>query len=248
MRGGRTGSRGVQTPHVQHRHHRLRPRPGRLKREALRPCLKPDPLFSKWMLAIRPRTLPAALAPVAVGAAVAQTEAAFRLLPDSGGAGGGPPAAGGRQPGQRLLRFQERGGHGRTPRPHPGDPVRPDRPGRRAGRHGGHPGGRRPARVLPGRPGRLARRADRGRLGGRGPGIQRRPLSPGLARAGGPVRLHLLRPRGRDRHPLCAGPGLFLAGPGHVPAARLTDHGHPGGQQPARHRHRRAPPASAPWP
>jgi 1,4-dihydroxy-2-naphthoate octaprenyltransferase len=33
------------------------------------------------MLAIRPRTLPAALAPVAVGAAVAQSEAAFRMLP-----------------------------------------------------------------------------------------------------------------------------------------------------------------------
>jgi 1,4-dihydroxy-2-naphthoate octaprenyltransferase len=43
------------------------------------PELKSD--FNTWMLAIRPRTLPAALAPVAVGSAVAQAEGAFHLLP-----------------------------------------------------------------------------------------------------------------------------------------------------------------------
>jgi 1,4-dihydroxy-2-naphthoate octaprenyltransferase len=40
------------------------------------------------MLAIRPRTLPAALAPVAVGSAVAQAEHAFRLLPALAAFGG----------------------------------------------------------------------------------------------------------------------------------------------------------------
>ncbi|GAP15576.1 1,4-dihydroxy-2-naphthoate prenyltransferase [Longilinea arvoryzae] len=49
---------------------------------------KPIPKFKVWLLAARPRTLPAAAAPVIIGAAIAFQESTFRLLPALGALAG----------------------------------------------------------------------------------------------------------------------------------------------------------------
>ena len=83
-----------------------------------------------WLMAARPRTLPAAIAPVLVGTAAAVEWVGH--LPRVGGLRRRPP----RQrlhpdrdePRQRLLRRKARRRHRRPPRPGPGDLGRPGRP------------------------------------------------------------------------------------------------------------------------
>ena len=195
---------------------------------------------AQWLAGARPRTLPAALAPVLVGTGAAAALDGFRPLPGAARPGGRARAAGGGQLRQRLLRRPPR--HRRRPgRPDAAGRLRRGHPAPGAGR--GVPGLRAWPRVA----GLALAALSSWWLVAVGAvciaaawTYTGRPAALRLPGAGRGLRLRLLRPGRRRRDDVRADP--HAAGPGvrGRRADRAAHRGDPGGQQPARHRRGRA--------
>ena len=203
-----------------------------------------------WLMAARPRTLPAAIAPVLVGGRGAVCIEA-------------PMLVGCRRPGPRLPLgafvaalvgsiFIQIGtnlandysdakrGADTVDRlgPGPGDRRGPGRPAPRAGRHLGRVRGRGRLRHLPGDGGRAGHPRRRRRLDPRRRPLHRRPPALRLRRPRRAVRLPLLRPRRRQRLLLRAARGARLAAVRALDLGRRALDRDPRRQQRPRHRHR----------
>ena len=191
-------------------------------------------------MAARPRTLPAAIAPVLVGTAAAIEQrgrpAARRgvhrradrldLHPDRD------------QPRQRLLGRQARRRHRRPARPGAGHLRRTGRAAQRADRDLARLRRRGGRRDLPGHGRRLGDHRRRRRLDRRRRPLHRRPSALRLRRTRRAVRLPLLRPGRRERLLLRAARAARLAAVRALGRRRLSGHGDPGRQQRPGHRDR----------
>ncbi len=193
-----------------------------------------------WVLAARPKTLPAAIAPVVVGAAAALGERVFSLFPALAALAGALLL----QIGVNLANDYFDFGAG-IDAPDRKGPVRVTQAGLippeqvRLGmvaslRRGGS------RRRLPRRPRRGADPDRRDRLDPLRARLQRRAVAAGVAWRRRFLRLRLLRPRGGLRHLFRAGRHDLRHGGGGFDRAGTADHGDSRREQPARHRDRRA--------
>ena len=101
-RPARAARCSTTVPHAAHR--QAGPPRGRGGRDRERTVRDLWPRPAQWLAGARPRTLPAAVAPVLVGTGAAAALDGFRLVAGAPGAGGRARAAGGGQLRQRLLR------------------------------------------------------------------------------------------------------------------------------------------------
>ena len=191
-------------------------------------------------MAARPRTLPAAAAPVLVGTAYAATLGTFKPLTFVATLLGALLHPDRDEPLQRLQRRAPRRGHRGPARPGPRHRRRPrpaqagpDRDLRRV-----RPG--RARRRLPDRHRRLAAAARRHRLDPRRRALHRRPAPVRLRGPRRGVRLPVLRRRRRHRHVLRADGGAQLGVVRARGAGRPARDRDPDGQQHPRPRDRPA--------
>ena len=191
-----------------------------------------------WWLAIRPRTLPAAVGPVLAGARGRRRGGRLRGAAGPGMPGRGAPAAGRLEPGQRPVRLPVRRGRRGPCRAAPRGGTRAPRAARAGHRHRGRPRPGRARGAVPGDHRGLAHPGARPAGHRQRGGLHGRSLAVRLPRARRGLRLRLLRSRRRRRHCVPPDAGPRAAGAGRLRPGRRPHHRHPGRQQPARHRAR----------
>ena len=192
-----------------------------------------------WLMAARPRTLPAAIAPVLVGSAAVvehfgRAAAAGRIRR---GAHRQPLHPDRHQPRQRLLRREAGGRHSRPTRSRAGHGGGPGGPPPRAGRHMDRVRGRGGGRHLPHGGGRSRDARDRSRVDTRRGALHGGPAPLRLRGPRRGLRVHLLRARRGQR--LLLRPARGDLGPlgGSLGQRRADLDGDSGRQQRPRHRH-----------
>ena len=217
-------------------------RPRRLPREAqagLRQVPAPPVSHLRlWLVAARPRTLPAAVAPVLVGTALAATRGRLQAAPLRRRARRQHLHPDRDEPGERLLGRAPRRGHRGPPRPGARDRRRADAAAPGAGRDVGRVRHRGRGRRVPRRGRRLGAARGRRPVDRRRRALHRRAAAVRLRGPRRAVRLHLLRPRRGGRLVLRADRGPALGGRRARRARRPARGGDPRGEQRARHRDR----------